>query len=100
MIKAAGDLARKFDMRYLVGTHRHMGGTVDENIGALQQRVSQKAVGAQILFSEFFLLILVGGYALQPAQRSDHRQQQMQLGMLRHPRLDKQGGACGIHPCG
>ena len=56
----------------------------------LQQRVAEKAVGRQIAVGQLLLLILVGRHALQPAERRDHREQQVQLGMLGHARLDEQ----------
>ena len=96
MIEAARDLAGEFDMRHLVFTDRHLGGAVDQDIRALQQRITEKAVSAQVFFRELFLLILVGRHALQPAQRGDHRQQQMQLGVFRHSGLNEQRGACRI----
>jgi len=42
------------------------------------------------------MLILVTGYALEPCERGDHRQQQVQLRVLGHVRLDEQRGDPGI----
>ena len=96
VVEAARDLAGEFDMRHLVLAHRHLGGAIDQDIRALQQRIAEETVSAQVLFGKLFLLVLVRRHALQPAQRRDHRQQQMQFGMFRHPGLDEQGGACRI----
>ncbi len=46
------------------------------------------------------LLVLVARHALQPAQRRDHRQQQVQFGVLRHLRLHEQRGDAGIQSRG
>ncbi len=83
-------------MRNLVGAHRYLAGAINQDIGTLQQRIAQKPVGLQISITQFFLLILVTGDTLQPAQRGHHGQQQMQLGMFRDPRLDKDRGGAGI----
>ena len=90
VVEAAGDLAGQFHVRDLILPHRHAGGLVDEDVRALQQRIAQKAVGGEILLLELFLLVLVGGHPFQPAQGGDHRQQQVQFGMLRHARLDEE----------
>jgi hypothetical protein len=90
VVEAPGDLAGHLDMRHLVLAHRHLAGLVDEDVGALQQRIAEEAVGGEILLLELFLLILVARHPLQPAERRDHGQQQVQLRVLRHPRLDEQ----------
>ena len=45
VIETACDLACELDMRHLVFAHRHAVGAIDQNIGALQQRVTEKTVG-------------------------------------------------------
>jgi hypothetical protein len=90
MVEAARKLARKLDVRHLILTHRHLVGAIDQDVGRLQQRIAEETVGRQILVLELFLLVLVGRHALQPAERRHHRQQQMQLGVLGHLRLDEQ----------
>ena len=32
-VETAGNLSRQFDMRHLILSHRHLSGTVDQNIG-------------------------------------------------------------------
>jgi len=49
MVEAASDFARQFDVRNLVLADRHETGLVHEDIGALQQRVTEEAVGRQVL---------------------------------------------------
>ena len=45
MVEAAGQLTGKFNVRQLILAHRHLIGTVDQNIGTHQQRVAKKTVG-------------------------------------------------------
>ena len=47
---------------------------------------------------KFLLLVLVGRYSLQPSQRRNHRQHQMQFRMLRHLALHEHRCRTGIHP--
>ena len=87
-------------MRHLVFAHRNEIAFVDQDVRRLQHRVAEKSVSAEIFFRNVLALLLVGGDALQPAQRRDHGKQQMQFGMLRHVRLDEHGAALGIEPGG
>ncbi len=68
MIEAARDLARDLHVRDLILAHRHERGAVQQDVGALQQRVAQETVGGQILLLQLLLLILVAGHALEPAR--------------------------------
>ena len=67
------------------------GGAVREDVGGLQQGVAEEAVGAEILLPELFDLVLVGRYALQPRQRRDEGEQQVQLRVLGYLGLDEHG---------
>ena len=89
-VEAAHDLARQLQVRHLVIAHRHRVGVVDHDVRGLQQRVAEEAVGGEIAVGDLLLLLLVGRDALEPRRRRDHRQQQVQLGVLRHHRLDEQ----------
>ncbi len=100
VIEAPRDFARDLDMRDLVLADRHVRSLVQQDVGGLQQRVAEEAIGREVLVLELLLLILVRRHALQPAERRDHRQQQMQLGMLGHARLDEHGRGSGIEPGG
>ena len=91
VIETARDLARELNVGHLIVAYRNAVGAIDQDIGGLQQRIAKKAISRQILVRQLFLLVLVGRYALQPAQRRHHRQQQMQFGVLRHLGLDEDG---------
>src|SRR5690606_13647234 len=97
MVKTTGNLTGQFHVSYLVCTYRYITGAVDQDVCALQQRITEETVGFQILVLEFFLLVLVGGHAFQPAQRCHHRQQQMQFSMFRYTGLYKYSGLGWIH---
>ena len=99
VIEAACDLACELDVRHLVFAHGYLGGTVDEDVGALQQRVTQETVGRQIFPRQLLLLVFVGRHTFQPTQRRDHRQQQVQLSMFGHFGLDEECGMRRIDPC-
>ena len=87
-------------MAGLVLAHRHVLGLVDQDVGRLQQRVAQESVGGQILVFELFLLVLVGGYTLEPAQGCAHGQQREQLGMFGQSALQEDGALLGIQARG
>jgi len=100
MVEAARDLAREFDVRNLVFADRYLSRLVNQDVGALQQGIAEKAVSRQILARQLLLLVLVGRNTLEPAQWRDHRKQRMQFGMLRYAGLDKDGGRGRIDSCG
>ena len=52
----------------------------------------------EVLVLDVLQCLFVGGNALQPAQRSHHGEQQVQLRMLRHRRLLKNHTFCRIEP--
>lgn len=89
MIEAACHLARQFDMGNLVLSHWYQSGLVDKDIGGLQQRISEKAIGGKIAIFELLLLILIAWHPFQPAEWGNHGEQQMQLRMCRHLRLNE-----------
>ena len=78
--------------------YRHKIRLVHQNVRRLQQRISQKPIGAQVFSAQVLLLLLIRRHALQPAQRRNHAQQQMQLRMLRHMALHKQRADLRIEP--
>jgi hypothetical protein len=65
---------------------------VDQDVGRLQQGIAQEAVGREIPVPELFHLVLVRRHAFQPAERRDHREQKMQLGVFGQLRLDEERG--------
>ena len=80
-VEAAGDFAGELDVGDLVGADGDEVGLVEQDVGGLQQRVAEEAVGGEILFAELLLLVLVGGDALQPAERREHAEEQEELGV-------------------
>ena len=96
MIETPRHFASDLHVRDLVFAHRHEGRAVQQDVRGLQQRVAQEPIGGQVLFLELGLLVLVARHALEPAERRDHRQQQVQLGVLGHLRLHEQRGDSGI----
>ena len=96
MIEPAGDLPAQFQMGHLIRPDRHPAGAIGENVRRLQHRVAQEPVGGQVPILEPGLHVFVAGRPLQPADRGDHRQQQVQLGMLRHFGLHEDGRRPGV----
>ena len=87
-------------MRSLILTHRHERRPVDDHIGGLQKRIAEKPEGVEIAIVELLLLALERRNALQPGQRCDHRQKEVQLGVLFHFRLQKNRRLVRIEPGG
>ena len=98
VVEAARHLARQLDMRRLVLADGHILRLVQQNVGRHQQRIAEKAVGGQILAGQILLHLLVAGHALEPAERSDHAEQQLQFGMLQNMALQKEHGFAGSSP--
>ena len=69
---------------------------VDDDVGGLQQRIAEEPDRRQIALGELVHLLLVGWHAFEPRDRRDHAEQERQLGMLGHQRLDEQHRALGI----
>ena len=76
-------------MRDLILADRHHVRAVDQDVGRLHHRIAEKAERRQVAIGELFLLVLVRRHALEPAHRRDHAEQQRQLGVLDHARLDE-----------
>ena len=66
----------------------------------MQEWVAQEAVGAQVAAFQVFDLFFVGGDALEPAERSDHGEQDVQLGVFEDLRLHEERGFFGIEADG
>ena len=77
-------------MRGLVLTHRDKVRLIDENVRRLDQRIAEESIRAEVFVGEVFLLLFVRRHALQPSERSNHREQQMQLGVLDDVALDEE----------
>ena len=71
-------------------------GLVDDDVRGLEERISQEAVGVELLVGELLLLFLEGRDALQPGEGRDHGQEEMELGVLLDRRLDEEDALLGI----
>ena len=91
MIKAPRDFARDLDMGDLILAHGDELRAIQQDVRALQQRVTEETIRGEIPIGQLLLLILVRGHPLEPSERRDHRQQQMQFGVFGYARLDEQG---------
>ena len=89
LIEAAHRFARELEVDDLIFADRHEVRVVDRHVGRLKQRIAEEPDRREILFRELLLLILVGRHALEPGNRDHHREQQVQLRVLRHERLDE-----------
>ena len=83
-------------MRDLILAHRDQSCPVDQDVGTLEQGITEEAVGREVALAQPLLLILEARHALQPAERSHHGEQQVQLRVLVHPRLDEQIRVAGV----
>src|SRR5690242_6845869 len=85
-IEAADDFAAELDMRFLVFADGNdefgIRFAVHDDICRLQNRVSKESESVQVLILDVFERLLIGGYALEPAERRNHGEQQVQLGVL------------------
>ena len=96
VVEAAHHLARQLQVRHLVVAHRDPVRAVDDDVGGLQQRVAEKADAGEVLLGQLLHLLLVGRHPLQPRNRRDHLQQQIQLRVLGHHRLHEEHALLGI----
>ena len=103
-VKSPDDFARQLDVRSLIFAHRHqqilIRRAVEDDVGGLQQRIAEESVGAEVAAFEVFDLLFVGGDALEPTERGDHREQHVQLGVLEDARLNEQCGFFGVEADG
>ena len=98
-VEAARDLARQLEVRHLVDADRHAARLVEQDVGRLQHRIAEQpvvelahlAVVVAADQAELARLLLDGRVAQQPRRRDDHRQQQVQLGVLLDRRLRERG---------
>jgi hypothetical protein len=98
VVEPAHRLARQLEMRDLILANRHEFRVVHRDVGSLQERIAEKANRGQILVLQVFLLLLVRRHPLEPRHWHDHRQQQEQLGVLGHQRLDEKRALLRIEP--
>ncbi len=82
-IEAAHDFAGQLDVRDLVFADGDKVRIIDDDVRGLQDRIAQETVGVQVFVLHVVERFFVRGDALEPAERRDHREQQLKLGMLR-----------------
>ena len=99
-IEPTRHLAGQFHMRLLVLPHRHKIGLVKQDVGGHQHRIAQEAEVRQIPVRQILLLVLIGGHALQPADRRNHAQEQVELGVLEDLALQEEHTARGVEAGG
>ncbi len=92
-VPPAREFARELEVLHLVVTHRHLFGTVQQDVRGHEDGIVEQP-GRDAL--ELRRLIFELGHALEFAQRSDGIEQPHELGVRRHMRLHKQGGPVGI----
>src|SRR6266513_369944 len=83
LVEATRDLARELDVGFLVAPDRNEVTLHDEDVGRLQHRVAEKAVGG-LRESMIAQLILQRRDALDPRDRDEPREEKMQLPDLRY----------------
>ena len=103
-IKSADDFAAEFDVGFLVFADGDdevgIRLAVHDDIRRLQNRVPKEPESVQVLVLNIVERFLIGGNALEPAERRDHGQQQIQLRVLGNLRLHEQRGFVGIESRG
>src|ERR1035437_4087003 len=100
LVEPPRNFARQLHVWHLIFTDRNVVRLVQQDVGRLQQGISEKTIRPEVLVLEVLALLLVAGHTLQPSQRSDHAEQQVQLGVLQNVRLDEQRAALGIEQIG
>ncbi len=96
VVEAARHFTREFDVRALVFADRNERRLVDQDVGGLQQRVTEEAVGREVAVLQLLDLVLVGRHAFEPAERRAHREQGEQLGMFGQAALDEDRRVLGV----
>src|SRR5215471_9426092 len=71
---------------------RSAGLAVHDDVGGLQCGIAEEAVGVEVFFFYVFDLLFVGGDAFEPAQWSDHAEQQVEFGVFGDKRLLENDG--------
>jgi len=99
-IEAAGDLAGELDVGHLIGADGHEVGLVEQDVGGLQERVAEEAVGGEVLLAQLLLLVLVAGDSLQPTERREHAEEGVEAVVLQDVRLLEDDAAARIEAGG
>ena len=96
IVEAAHHFARQLEVRHLVVADRHPMCVVDGDVRGLQQRIAEEADARQIAVAQLLDLLLVRRHALEPRDRRHHLEQEVQLGVLGHERLDEERALLGV----
>src|SRR4029077_3512193 len=96
--QAARDPPRQLDVRGLVDPDRDRDRAVHEDVGGLQHRVAEEAVGREIAVPELLALLLEGRGSLEPGHGGEHAEEEVELRVLLHPGLPEERGARGVEP--
>ena len=98
-VEAPRQLARQLDVRHLVLAHRHVRRLVEQDVRRLQHGVAEVAVGDGLLVEvQVADLLLERRDALEPRLAHQHREQQVQLGVLLHLGLDEEDALLRVEP--
>ncbi len=71
LIKPPRHFARQFHVRHLVFADGHEVRLVNQNVGRLQQGISQESIRPEVFILDVLALLFVRWHTLQPAQRRD-----------------------------
>ena len=91
MLKRRATSRVSLDVRDLILTDGDEVGLIEEDVGGLEERVAEEAVGGQVLLAELLLLVFVGGDAFEPAERGEHAEERVEFEVLGDVRLDEDG---------
>ncbi len=96
MVEGAHNLTRELEVAGLVHAHRHYVSFVQGDVSGHKHRIADQSVIDVVGLLAYFFF--EGGQPGQLAQLGDHAENSVQLGHLRHVRLDKDDGAqVGVH---
>ena len=92
------DVARQFEVLFLVLAHRHVGGAIDQNIGRHQRRIGVETDRGILAVLAGLLLEL--GHPVEPAESGDAIEDPGELGVLGHLALVEDDVFCRIDAAG
>ena len=100
VVEASRDLARDLQVRALVLAHRDLRRFVQQDVTRHQDRVPEERIRRQVLVLDVQDLLFVRRTPLEPSERRNHRQRQMDLRVLRDVRLKEDRALLRIEPHG
>ena len=103
-VEAADEFARELNVGDLVFANRDdealSGVGIDDDVGGLQRGIAEEAVGVEVPVLDIVEGFLVGGNALEPAERRDHGEKEMEFGVFGNERLLEDDGLRGVEAGG